>query len=82
MFKKYISSIRRYSSAPREKETLRIGGRKEVHQRMRIWTRVGGVEERNAWREAGGRWKLGNFGVPLPANTKQCQDALVQAVPR
>lgn len=29
MFKKYISSIRRYSSAPREKETLRIGGRKE-----------------------------------------------------
>lgn len=53
-----------------------------MHQRMRIWTRVGGVEERKAWRGAGGRWKLGNFGVPLPANTKQCQDALVQAVPR
>lgn len=23
-----------------------------------------------------------NFSVPLPGNTKQCQDALVQAVPR
>lgn len=23
-----------------------------------------------------------NFGVPLPGNAKQCQDALVQTVPR
>lgn len=26
-------------------------------------------------------WKA-NIGVPLPGNPKQCQDALVQAVPR
>lgn len=32
-------------------------------------------------QEGDGNWEA-NPGVPLPASTKQCQDALVQAVPR